>query len=166
LRVDANGAFSPKDALTKLQQLANYDLHSIEQPISAGQHELMYELCRFSPIPIALDEELIGICDFSAKQKLLTTIKPAYIILKPTLLGGFVACDEWIEVAQNLSIDWWLTSALESNVGLNAICQYTAKKIIGTKYQTFPQGLGTGQLYENNIDFPLEVNGGWISYNM
>jgi o-succinylbenzoate synthase len=163
LRVDANGAFKPTDALTKLKALSKFDLHSIEQPIQPQQTELMQELCAISPLAIALDEELIGITELNDKKKLLQTIKPQYIILKPTLVGGFQACDEWISIAENLQIDWWITSALESNIGLNAICQYTAKKILGTKFQTFPQGLGTGQLYENNIPMPLKVKGGWIS---
>ncbi len=154
LRVDANGAFSAENAIYKLEKLAAFDLHSIEQPIAAGQHEIMRKLCEVSPIPIALDEELIGVNNFAEKQKMLSLLKPAYIILKPTLVGGFVACDEWIEIAENLGIDWWITSALESNIGLNAICQYTAKKTLGTKYQSFPQGLGTGLLYKNNIDIP------------
>jgi o-succinylbenzoate synthase len=161
LRLDANGAFVAKEALDKLKELAHFDIHSIEQPIAAKQAS-MAELCAVSPIPIAFDEELIGIQSYAAKEKLLTTLKPTYIILKPTLLGGFAACDEWIEIAEKLGIAWWITSALESNVGLNAICQYTAQKIIGTKYQNFPQGLGTGQLYENNIDFPLAIQNGFI----
>lgn len=163
LRVDANGAFKPAEALVKLKQLEVFDLHSIEQPIAAKQYEQMAELCSISPIPIAFDEELIGVD--GEKEQLLRMLKPTYIVLKPTLLGGFAACDEWINVAEKLGIGWWITSALESNIGLNAVCQYTAHKILDTKYQNFPQGLGTGQLYENNIDFPLVVKNGFIYYN-
>ncbi len=162
LRVDANGAFSPTDALDKLQQLAELSIHSIEQPIKSGQTEEMAALCEKSPVPIALDEELIGIHSKEAKQKLLATTKPAYIVLKPTLIGGFEATNEWIEIAKQLQISWWLTSALESNIGLNAICQYTADKILATPFASFPQGLGTGQLYHNNIAIDLEVNRGKI----
>ncbi len=159
LRVDANGAFAPSEALEKLAALAKYALHSIEQPIRQGQRDAMRELCQKTPIPIALDEELIGIEDFDSKKRLLEKIKPQFIILKPTLLGGLVETKEWIQLAENLKINWWITSALESNVGLNAICQFTAQ------YQpSLPQGLGTGQLYHNNIDSPLEVRNGYISY--
>jgi o-succinylbenzoate synthase len=160
LRVDANGAFAPSEALEKLKLLAKYELHSIEQPIRQGQVEMMRVLCEASPVPIALDEELIGIESFNSKKMLLESIKPQYIILKPTLLGGLAESKEWIQLAENLHIGWWITSALESNIGLNAICQFTAQ------YQpTLPQGLGTGQLYHNNIDSPLEVKCGHIFYN-
>jgi O-succinylbenzoate synthase len=162
LRVDANGAFSTTEAMDKLNALAKFDLHSIEQPIQPKQHEAMHNLCLHSPIPIAFDEELIGIQNYTDKEKLLTKLKPQYIVLKPTLVGGFAACDSWIEIAEKLQIGWWLTSALESNIGLNAICQYTAHKILGTKFQDFPQGLGTGQLYSNNIAMPLLVKSGFI----
>jgi o-succinylbenzoate synthase len=164
LRVDANGAFAPEQALEKLKQLADFDLHSIEQPIQAGQIDKMAMLAEKTPIPIALDEELIGIHAKEEKINLLKQIKPAYIILKPTLVGGLQACDEWIEIAENQGISWWITSALESNVGLNVICQYTAEKVFGTKYEHFHQGLGTGQLYHNNITSPLEVSKGLIHY--
>jgi o-succinylbenzoate synthase len=166
LRVDANGAFSPAEAPKKLQQLANLGIHSIEQPIQQGQWQAMKELCATTPIPIALDEELIGIQGIENKEKLLEQIHPQFIILKPTLLGGFRSCEEWIAIAEKMQIGWWLTSALESNIGLNAICQYTAQKILGTKWQDFPQGLGTGQLYENNIPSSLVVSKGFIYRQM
>lgn len=159
LRVDANGAFSPSEAIEKLKALAPYSLHSIEQPIRAGQIEAMTELCANTPLPIVLDEELIGTEDGEAKQKLLKTIKPQYIILKPTLLGGLEESKEWIQLANNHKIGWWITSALESNIGLNAICQFTA-----SYSPTLPQGLGTGQLYYNNVNLPLEVKDGYIFY--
>lgn len=160
LRVDANGAFAPADVLAKLERLATYHLHSIEQPIRAGQPELMAELCRQSPVPIALDEELIGQMEYVNKFRLLKKIQPQYVILKPTLLGGLRHCDEWIEVAGRLGIGWWVTSALESNVGLNAIAQYTAQF-----RHLIPQGLGTGQLYKNNVDSPLYIQDGYLRYN-
>jgi len=159
LRVDANGAFSMKDAPKKLKKLSELQIHSIEQPIKAGQTNQMFELCNNSPIPIALDEELIGIFGYENKLKLLKKIKPQYIILKPSLLGGFKACNEWIEIAEKLNIGWWITSALESNIGLNAIAQWTY-----TLNNKMPQGLGTGQLYTNNIPSPLKINNGKITY--
>lgn len=160
LRVDANGAFQPDDVMTKLERLATYNLHSIEQPIRAGQPDLLADLCRHTPLPIALDEELIGQMEYVHKFRLLKKIQPQFIVLKPTLLGGFRHCDEWIELAGRLNIGWWLTSALESNIGLNAIAQYTAQF-----KHLLPQGLGTGQLYHNNVDSPLVVNGGQLRYN-
>ncbi len=160
LRVDANGAFHPDEALAKLEQLAQYELHSIEQPIRAGQPDQMAHLCRHSPIPIALDEELIGCMEYVPKLRLLKTIQPQYIILKPTLLGGLTHCDEWIEHAKRLGIGYWLTSALESNIGLNAIAQYAAGL-----HSALPQGLGTGQLYHNNIDSPLTIEQGELWYD-
>ncbi|KIO44530.1 MULTISPECIES: o-succinylbenzoate synthase [Sanguibacteroides] len=160
LRVDANGAFTPDEALAKLEQLARYDIHSIEQPIRQGQWKEMARLCRLSPVPIALDEELIGISETERKRELLMTIQPRYIILKPALTGGFSGAEEWIEIAGRLRIGWWVTSALESNIGLNAIAQWTA-----TLPTAMPQGLGTGQLYINNIPSPLEQKGCFISYN-
>ena len=160
LRVDANGAFSPTEAMPKLERLATYGLHSIEQPIRAGQPDLMAELCRHSPVPIALDEELIGQMEYVYKYRLLKKIQPQFIILKPTLLGGMRHCDEWIELAGRLNIGWWLTSALESNIGLNAIAQYTAQF-----RNLLPQGLGTGQLYQNNVDSPLVIEQGQLRYN-
>jgi o-succinylbenzoate synthase len=159
LRVDANGAFSTSDALEKLTILSRFDLHSIEQPIRAGQAEEMSRLCSHTPLPIALDEELIGVSEYEEKQALLQTIRPQYIILKPTLLGGFRHCQEWIQLAEKLNIGWWITSALESNIGLNAVSQFTA-----TFANPLPQGLGTGQLYHNNIDSPLEIRQGHLYY--
>ncbi len=158
IRVDANGAFKSADALSKLKELAKYDVHSIEQPIRPGSHE-MDELCRISPIPIALDEELIGIHKSEQKEALLIRLKPAYIILKPTLHGGLYSCQEWIQLAEKQNIGWWVTSALESNIGLNAIAQFTAQYPIN-----LPQGLGTGMLYTDNIDSPLIVHQGFLSY--
>lgn len=159
LRVDANGAFSANGALEKLKQLDQFDLHSIEQPIRAGQQKEMANLCNKTPFPIALDEELIGIKSMQEKRALLEEIMPQYIILKPSLIGGFKGSLEWISVAGELGIPWWITSALESNIGLNAIAQFTS-----TFYNPLPQGLGTGQLYTNNIASPLVLNGEWLSY--
>ncbi|MEX0996542.1 MAG: o-succinylbenzoate synthase [Flavobacteriaceae bacterium] len=159
LRVDANGAFSPEEALEKLKRLSDLQLHSIEQPIKAGQWEAMAKLCEQTPLPIALDEELIGVFDESNKKKLLQTIQPQFIILKPSLIGGFRSSDTWIELAETQNCGWWITSALESNVGLNAIAQYTF-----TKNSNLPQGLGTGSLYTNNINAPLKVSKGQLMY--
>jgi o-succinylbenzoate synthase len=159
LRVDANGAFLPAEAHEKLQQLAAYDLHSIEQPIRQGQTKAMQALCRQSPIPIALDEELIGIREPAAKENLLDELAPPYIILKPSLLGGMAETAEWIRLAEARQIGWWITSALEANIGLNAIAQFVA-----TYAPTLPQGLGTGQLYTNNIPSPLSVEEGNLCY--
>ncbi len=159
LRLDANGAFKPENALEKLDRLAQFRIHSIEQPIAQNQWIEMAQLCAKTPIPIALDEELIGIYDLQ-KAFLLDSIKPQYIILKPTLVGGFAMCDEWIELSEQRGIDWWITSALESNIGLNAICQYTYSKI--QNRTAMPQGLGTGGLYLNNIDSPLQIQKGTI----
>ena len=155
LRVDANGAFSPDEALQKLEQLSLYDIHSIEQPIRQQQWSDMAMLCRESPIPIALDEELIGVNDSFTKTQMLDIIKPAYIILKPSLHGGISGTQEWISLARNRGIGSWMTSALESNVGLNAIAHLTAF-IYGPHIQQ-PQGLGTGQLFTDNIPIPLEI---------
>ena len=160
IRVDANGAFSPEDALAKLKRLSQFNIHSIEQPIKQGQWEKMAKLCELTPIPIALDEELIGITDVTKKLDLLQTIKPQYIIFKPSLIGGYRGTEEWLNLANELSIGWWVTSALESNVGLNAISQWTF-----TKNSPLPQGLGTGGLYTNNFESPLEVKNGTIRYN-
>lgn len=160
LRVDANGAFSLSEALEKLKILSNLDLHSIEQPIKQGQIEDMAILCEKTPLPIALDEELIGVFSVIKKQELLQIIKPQYIILKPSLVGGFKGSDEWIDIAAKHHIDWWITSALESNVGLNAIAQYTYKKHIN-----LPQGLGTGGLFTNNFESPLQVKNGTLLFN-
>ncbi|KPH10956.1 o-succinylbenzoate synthase [Chryseobacterium sp. ERMR1:04] len=152
LRVDANGGFSKEEAKVVLQQLADLDIHSIEQPIKAGNWDDMAELCAETPTPIALDEELIGIINYDEKKKLLEAIKPQYIILKPALVGGFSGSDEWISLAEQQNMAWWITSALESNIGLNAIAQYTF-----TKKNPMPQGLGTGALFVNNFESDLEL---------
>lgn len=152
LRVDANGGFSKEEAVIVLQQLADLHIHSIEQPIKAGNWTAMTELCAQTPTPIALDEELIGITDPEEKKRLLETIKPQYIILKPALIGGFAGSDEWISLAEEQNIGWWITSALESNIGLNAIAQYTF-----TKKSPMPQGLGTGALFTNNFESGLDL---------
>jgi O-succinylbenzoate synthase len=159
LRLDANGAFKVDEVIYKLNSLAQFKIHSIEQPIKPGLVE-MEELCRKTPIPIALDEELIGVEGLEVKQKLLQRIKPQYIILKPSLHGGIYGSQEWIALAEKLNIGWWMTSALESNVGLNAICQFTANYPV-----TLPQGLGTGKLYDDNVPSPLDVKNGTIFYN-
>lgn len=159
LRVDANGGFTKDEAKIVLQQLADLDIHSIEQPIKAGNWNDMAELCAETPTPIALDEELIGIIDPNEKKRLLETIKPQYIILKPALVGGFSGCDEWISQVEQQNIGWWITSALESNIGLNAIAQYTF-----TKCNQMPQGLGTGSLFTNNFNIILELNGEKLFY--
>ncbi|GAB4036592.1 o-succinylbenzoate synthase [Spirosoma gilvum] len=161
LRVDANGAFKPEEAMPKLERLASYQLHSIEQPIRAGQADALADLCRHSPVPIALDEELIGQMEYVHKFRLLKKIQPQYIVLKPTLLGGLRHSDEWIELAGRLNIGWWITSALESNIGLNAIAQYTAQF-----KHLLPQGLGTGQLFYNNVESPLFVDHGFLHYDV
>jgi len=152
LRVDANGGFNKEEAVLVLQQLADLDIHSIEQPIKAGNWHDMKELCSKTPTPIALDEELIGITDPDKKKLLLETVKPQYIILKPALVGGFSGSDEWISLAEEQNIGWWITSALESNIGLNAIAQYTV-----TKKNPMPQGLGTGSLFVNNFESSLDL---------
>ncbi len=159
LRVDANGAFTATEALGKLAKLAQLDIHSIEQPIQPGQWDAMAKLCRNTPLPIALDEELIGIHTTAEREALLDAINPQYIILKPTLVGGFKGSDNWINIAEKKSINWWITSALESNIGLNAICQYTY-----TKNTILPQGLGTGGLFTNNLNAPLQIENGAIVY--
>jgi o-succinylbenzoate synthase len=158
IRLDANGAFKLDDALFKLNELAKFNIHSIEQPIKAGLPE-MEELCRKSPVKVALDEELIGVSGYDRKVELLKTLKPAYVILKPTLHGGFSGTEEWIRVAESNDVGWWITSALESNIGLNAICQFT-----GNYQISMPQGLGTGSIYSNNIDSPLKVAKGEIKF--
>lgn len=160
LRVDANGAFITQDVLKKLEHLVEFDLHSIEQPIMPKQPEAMQLVCEKSKVPIALDEELIGVFDKREKMELLKDTKPSYIILKPCLVGGFAATAEWIEIAESQNIGWWITSALESNVGLNAICQFAAEY-----NYTGHQGLGTGQLFENNIHSPLVIQGEEVVYN-
>ena len=145
-----------RSILRKLKQL---EVHSIEQPIKAGQRYLMAKLCKITPVPIALDEELIGVNSYAEKRELLQEIKPQFIVLKPSLLGGFASCLEWIEIAKDLRIGWWITSALESNIGLNAICQFAS--FLGT---VLPQGLGTGGLYANNIESPLRLQSDSIYY--
>ena len=154
LRVDANGAYTYQTALENLKRLSELQIHSIEQPIEAGQPNEMAELCLKSPVPIGLDEELIGISSRIEMQKLLETIHPAYLILKPSLHGGFTTCEKWIEQAGKYASGWWITSALESNIGLNAIAQWTSQLNYNGE-----QGLGTGQLYTNNLDSPLEILG-------
>ena len=155
LRVDANGAFSPEEAPEKLRRLSEFELHSIEQPIRQGQTEAMHSLCAKNILPIALDEELIGIHDFEEKKQLLDKIQPQYVILKPSLIGGFKGTKEWIELAEERNIPWWITSALESNIGLDAIAQFTSTYEI-----TLTQGLGTGALYTNNTPSLLKVEKG------
>lgn len=157
IRLDANGGFSATDALTKLERISKFEIHSIEQPIKSGQWEQMAAICRQSPIPIVLDEELIGT---APDEEILKNINPAYIILKPSLLGGFKVSEEWIRLAEKHKIAWWITSALEANIGLNAIAQWTAT--LGSK---LPQGLGTGQLYHNNIPSALEIWDAKLFYN-
>ena len=164
IRVDANGAFGV-DAMQKLQLLAENHLHSIEQPIKAGLWQKMAELCAATPLPIALDEELIGINTPSEKIELLDTIKPQYIILKPSLHGGICGAEEWIRLAEERGIGWWATSALESNVGLNAIAHWCATMQESRPDKTpMPQGLGTGMLFTNNIDYPLHIEGDRLFY--
>lgn len=159
IRVDANGAFDVDSALDKLCQLAEFKLHSIEQPIQKNHTDRMADLCKTSPFPIALDEELIGVFSVQEKEKLLLKIKPQYIILKPSFVGGFRGTQEWISLAEKHNIGWWITSALESNIGLNAIAQWTY-----LQQNLMPQGLGTGALYTNNFDCPLTVTGGQLWY--
>ena len=157
LRVDANGGFLPENAMSQLEALAKYDIHSIEQPIKQHQWPKMAQLCRETPLPIVLDEELIGVNVRSMKEALLDTIRPQYIILKPSLHGGIYGCNEWIQLADQRGIGSWITSALESNIGLNAIAHYAAK-VYGPNVE-MPQGLGTGQLFTDNIPMPLEIRG-------
>ncbi len=160
IRVDANGALDKINSLTILNQLAELKIHSIEQPIKQGQFIEMKELCKISPISIALDEELIGVFSLEKKKELLLFINPQYIILKPSLIGGFKGSEEWINLANELKIKWWVTSALESNVGLNAIAQWTY-----TLNNTLPQGLGTGSLFSNNFPTSLNLVGEKLFYN-
>lgn len=161
LRVDANGAFKNEEALEKLTVLSTFNIHSIEQPIKAGQLSEMKKLCAQTPLPIALDEELIGGFSITEKKRIINEILPQYIILKPTLLGGFSETNEWISIANELNIGWWITSALESNVGLSAISQYVSQ------FETsMPQGLGTGQLYVNNLTSPLSLSGERLFHNL
>ena len=159
IRVDANGAFDVSLALDKLNQLAGFKLHSIEQPIQKNNTDSMAGLCKITPIPIALDEELIGVFSLEEKEALLQKINPQYIILKPSFVGGFRGTKEWILLAEKYNVGWWITSALESNIGLNAIAQWTF-----LQHNSMPQGLGTGALYTNNFDCPLQVSQGQLWY--
>jgi len=160
LRVDANGGFTPENALEKLKALSALEIHSIEQPIKQGQLQEMALLCEKTPLPIALDEELIGVFSAKEKQQVIATVKPQFIILKPSLIGGFGGSKEWIDVAEKSNVGWWVTSALESNIGLSAIAQFTH-----TLQNKLPQGLGTGGLFTNNFESPLEVKNGTLHYN-
>jgi o-succinylbenzoate synthase len=160
IRVDANGAFSSDEALDKLAALAQLQIHSIEQPIAARKWDDMEKLILQTPIPIALDEELIPVRETAERVALLQQLKPHYIILKPSLLGGFSECDEWINIAEKEGVEWWMTSALESNIGLNAIAQYAFSKKV-----SLPQGLGTGSLYKNNVDSPLYIKDAALFYD-
>lgn len=154
LRLDANGSFAPEVAAERLDILSKFHIHSIEQPVKAGQTDIMARICRETPIPVALDEELIGMPDAESAAALLETIRPQYIILKPSLCGGLSGAGLWADAAESLGIGWWATSALESNVGLHAIACWVASRGV-----TMPQGLGTGLLYSNNIPSPLELRG-------
>lgn len=166
VRVDANGGFTMDEVMPVLKQLADLDVHSIEQPIRAGNPELMKFICEVSPVPVALDEEIIGISDRELKEKLLDYIKPSYIILKPALCGGFSGAEEWIDCAMQRKIGWWATSALESNVGLSAIAQWTASLVErGFPKADIPQGLGTGNLFTNNFPSPLRLEGEKLSFD-
>ncbi|MDE6258693.1 MAG: o-succinylbenzoate synthase [Muribaculaceae bacterium] len=160
IRVDANGGFNAENVMPVLTQLAELDVHSIEQPVKAGNTELLAQLCKTSPIPIALDEELIGKFSPEEKQKLLLEVKPQFIVLKPSLVGGFSGSSEWISLANENGVGWWVTSALESNIGLNAISQWVAT--LGSK---LTQGLGTGGLFTNNFTSPIELKGDRLIYN-
>ncbi len=160
IRLDANGAFSPKEALSKLKKLSKYHIHSIEQPIEVGNLKELKELCKKSPIPIALDEELVKTAPIVGKQALLNYIRPKFIVIKPSLLGGYLNAQEWIELAKKLNIGWWITSALESNVGLNSLASW-----IGQYNLKVPQGLGTGSLFKNNIQVPLCIKDGFLKQN-
>ena len=159
IRVDANGAFQTEEALEKLKILSDFNLHSIEQPIQVKQWDAMADLCEKSPLPIALDEELIGVFNLAEREKLIQYIRPQYLIFKPSLIGGFEETNAWIELSKKHDVGWWITSALESNIGLNAIAQYTY-----TLQTNIPQGLGTGGLFNNNIRSPLKVENGNLNY--
>ncbi|MDX1522151.1 MAG: enolase C-terminal domain-like protein, partial [Anaerolineae bacterium] len=160
LRLDANGAFTPDNALARLEQLALFGVFALEQPLKPGQPEALADVCRHSPIPIALDEELIGIGTLAEKERLLETVRPQHLVLKPSLIGGFSAAEEWIALADHFGIGWWVNSMLESNIGLSAICQW-ASSLPGQ----FTHGLGTGQLFTNNISGPLQLRGPALWYN-
>lgn len=160
LRLDANGSFAPEVAAERLDILSKFHIHSIEQPVKAGQTDIMARICRETPISVALDEELIGMPDAESAATLLETIRPQYIILKPSLCGGLSGADLWADAAESRGIGWWATSALESNVGLHAIACWVASRGV-----TLPQGLGTGLLYSNNIPSPLELRGDRLYFN-
>lgn len=160
IRLDANGAFKPSEAIYKLNALARWGVHSVEQPIMPNQHEAMAELCRQTSVPIALDEDVLGVLSRDEKQKLIERIKPQYVILKPSLTGGFNHTKEWIEIVESQQVGWWITSALESSIGLNAVAQFTAQFPIN-----IPQGLGTGKIYSDNILSPLEIKMGELYLN-
>lgn len=162
VRLDANGSLGPDAdmALRQLERLSAYGIHSIEQPIPAGHVSDMSRIAAASPVDIALDEELIGLHTDEEKRAMLSEIRPQYIILKPTLVGGFAECDAWIDTARSLGIGWWMTSALESDIGLNAIAQYTSRFGV-----TIPQGLGTGQLYTDNVKSPLRLDSQYLRYS-
>ena len=160
IRVDANGAFTPQNVMSRLEALSQYSIHSIEQPIKQGQWEEMARVCRNSPLPVALDEELIGIDNPMMMMELIKTIRPHYLVLKPSLVGGFSGATTWLKMAAQFNIGAWITSALESNIGLNALAQWVA-----TLQPKIPQGLGTGRLFSNNIQSPLEQTGETVSYN-
>ena len=159
IRVDANGAFSENDALDKINQITVFQIHSIEQPIQKNKTDMMSVLCKNTQLPIALDEELIGVFSLADKEALLQKVRPQYIILKPSFIGGFRGASEWIALAEKYQIGWWITSALESNIGLNAIAQFTF-----LQNNPMPQGLGTGALYTNNFESPLQVSQGQLWY--
>jgi o-succinylbenzoate synthase len=160
IRLDANGAFKPEVVLDNLERLARFDIHSIEQPISAGDWKAMQEICKYTPIPVALDEELIGLHNGDYKARMLDEINPQYIVIKPSLVGGLRESEEWIQIAAQRAIGWWITSALESNIGLNAIAQFTSNQKLD-----MPQGLGTGMLYKNNIQSPLVIIDAHLKYD-
>ena len=163
IRLDANGAFNESEVIYKVAALSKFNIHSIEQPVKPGQLALMCKLAAESPVPVALDEELIGVTDEKEMQNLLDIIRPSYIIIKPSLLGGFKQSEKWIQMAESFGIGWWATSALESNIGLNAIAHWVASKKV-----SIPQGLGTGLLYSNNISSPLKIENGalWKDLNL
>ncbi len=165
IRVDANGAFVMDNVMPRLAQLADLEVHSIEQPIPAGNIDLMKFICDVSPVPVALDEELIGVYDDDMKRHLLEYVRPAFIVCKPALCGGFSGAETWIRLAKETGTGWWITSALESNVGLNALAQFTAYITEGTEWAQFPQGLGTGALYTNNFVTPIHLEGERMTYD-
>jgi o-succinylbenzoate synthase len=160
IRLDANGAFTYEEALENLDQLMDYNIHSVEQPIKCGSWDEMARLCETSPVDIALDEELIGIYSAPEKNKMLAHIQPQYIVIKPSFAGGFEKAKEWIRAAEKNDAGWWVTSALESNIGLNAIAQWVA-----TLKTNMVQGLGTGQVFSNNIPSPLHLKNSELWYD-